>query len=298
MKTLSLLALTIMATSAFGVEKPVVYAPVLPYQWLVQRVGGDWIEARVIVEEGNDPHDYSPSPKQIASMAEADLLLAGDLGFEGNFFIKTGKEAGMPEEIALLEGLDLLDGSCSECASGHAKEGEEGHEHHDHDHGELKDPHVWLSPKILISLAERLGGILKENTPEEASAEIDKNVAALREELETLDAELAGKLAPAKGRAFYVYHGAFAYFAQAYGLEQKPIEMTGRKPTPKQIAGIAKQAKEEGVKIIFVQPQFDQSSAASLAETIGGTVSELDPLEYDVPANLRKIAESIVSIRG
>ena len=99
------------------------------------------------------------------------------------------------------------------------------------------------------------------------------------------------------GETFYVYHGAFAYFADAYGLEQKAIEVTGRSPTPKQLAALAGQAKEEGGTIVFVQPQFDQSSAVSLAETIGGTVQELDPLEKDVIGNLRTIASAIQGIR-
>jgi zinc transport system substrate-binding protein len=113
--------------------------------------------------------------------------------------------------------------------------------------------------------------------------------------VKTLDGELHESLAPFQGRAFYVYHGAFAYFAQNYGLEQKVIQIAGRNPTPKQITSIAKQAKAEGVKTIFVQPQFDESSALSLAETIGGKVKTLDPLEKDVLSNLRTIAATIVA---
>lgn len=301
----TLLPLIALALPAFAqaekLEKPLVYVPVLPYEWLFERVGGDWIEVNTIVGEGDDCHDYSPTPKQLAGISKANLIFSGDLGFEGNFFVKLGDGIDAPKEISLLEGLDLLEGSCAVCEESHgehATEGEEGHEHHhDHDHGELKDPHVWLSPKMLMQQADRVASILKDFTVDAAAPAIDENVAALKEELTAIDEELTKAMAPMKGQKFYVYHGAFAYFAEAYGLEQEAIEVTGRRPTPKQLAGIASQAKEDGVTTIFVQPQFDQSSAVSLAETIGGTVQELDPLEKDVIGNLRTIAAAIQKTR-
>ncbi|MDF1825786.1 MAG: zinc ABC transporter substrate-binding protein [Verrucomicrobiales bacterium] len=292
-----------MLSQAEKVEKPLVYVPVLPYEWLLERIGGDWINVATIVGEGDDSHDYSPTPKQLAEISKANLIFSGDLGFEGNFFVKLGDGVSAPKEISLLEGLDLLEGSCSVCEEAHAEHAEDEdheehkHDHHGHDHSELKDPHVWLSPAMLMHQADHIASTLKKFTPSEAASGIDRNVTALKEELTAIDRELTDALAPMKGQSFYVYHGAFAYFAQAYGLEQKAIEVTGRSPSPKQLASIASKAKEENVKLIFVQPQFDQSSAVSLAETIGGTVQELDPLEKDVIENLRTISEAIQKTR-
>lgn len=266
-----------------------VFVPVLPYEFLFERIGGDWIEVSAIVQEGGDCHNYSPSPRQITDISKANLIFSGGLSFESNFFIAVGDGITSPKEIDLLEGLELLEGTCGECESAKTKGGEAA----EHDHEDLKDAHVWLSPKILLQQAERVATILKQHTPAEASKEIDANFAALKRDLSTLDAELREELAPAKGSAFYVYHGAFAYFAADYGLEQKAIEIAGRSPSPKQVTAIAKQAKEEGVKVIFVQPQFDQSAAESLAETINGKVQTLDPLEKDIIANLRVIADTI-----
>ncbi|MDF1862902.1 MAG: zinc ABC transporter substrate-binding protein [Verrucomicrobiales bacterium] len=289
-------------------EKPLIFVPVQPYEWLFERIAGDHIEVHAIVGEGDDAHDYSPSPRELARIAKANLLFSGELGFEGNFFVKVGDGINAPKAINLLDGLELLEGSCEDCHDhGHGEEdhhaehsGEKEHkeesetdEHHDHDHAELKDPHVWLSPDMLKQQAATIAGILKEVTPDSASASIEANLQQLLSDLDAVDEELKTSLAPLKGKTFYVYHGAFAYFAEAYGLEQKAIEVTGRRPTPKQLAGIAKQATEDKVDLIFVQPQFDQSSAVSLAETIGGTVKELDPLEKDVIANLRSIAGAI-----
>lgn len=292
-----LLALAVLAGSlasssaAPGAEKLRVFVPVLPYQYLFERIGGDWIDVKAIVQEGGDCHNYSPSPRQITEISKANLLFAGGLGFEANFFVAVGDGISSPKEIDLLEGLELLEGSCGECAAARA-EGKEAPAH-EHDHDDLMDAHVWLSPRVLGEQADRVAAILKERTPAPAHAAIDANLASLQAELKALDAELAAKLAPKKGAAFYVYHAAFAYFARDYGLEQRAIEMGNRRPSPKQLAELAKRATEEGVKVVFVQPQFDQSSAASLAEAIGGKVQTLDPLEKDVVANLRTIARTI-----
>jgi len=275
---------------ASGAERLRVFVPVLPYESLLERIGGDRIEVSAIVQEGGDCHNYSPSPRQIADIARSNLLFSGGLSFEANFYVAVGDGENGPKEFDLLEGLELLEGTCGECASA-AAEGKEAHAH-EHEHEE-KDAHVWLSPRVLLHQADRVAAILKQHLPDDDAPAIDANLAALKTELTALDEELKASLASKKGRAFYVYHGAFAYFAQEYGLVQKAIEIGNRKPSPKQVAAIAKQAKEEGVTTVFVQPQFDQSSAASLAETIGGKVQTLDPLEKDVIANLRAIARTI-----
>ena len=282
----------VLGLHAGDAKKLRVFVPVLPYEYLFERVGGDWIEVSAIVNEGGDCHNYSPTPRQIADIARANLLFSGGLSFEANFYVAVGDGENGPKEFDLLEGLELLEGSCGECASA-AAEGKEAHEH-EHEHEE-KDAHVWLSPRVLRHQAGRVAAILKQHLPTDAAPAIDANLASFTKELDQLDAEIKTTVAPKKGRAFYVYHGAFAYFAEDYGLVQKAIEIGNRKPSPKQVTAIAKQAKDEGVTTIFVQPQFDQSSAASLAETIGGKVRTLDPLEKDVLANLRTIATTIAA---
>lgn len=314
--TLPILLLTYVQAEPAG-KKPVVFVPVLPYQYVFERIGGDQIEVHSIVPSGGDPHGYSPSPRQVTELSKANLIFSGGLPFEGNFFLAMGDGVNSPKTIDLLEGLDLLAGSCEACEEEHHEDkgkkekpetnkkdpdhAEDDHDHdHDHaghDHAEGTDSHVWLSPAVLLQQSDRIASILKEHTPAAAHAKIDENLAAFKADLETIDQDLKTQLAPIKGRSFYVYHGAFAYFAREFGLEQKVIEIAGRNPTPRQVAAIAKQAKTEGVTTIFVQPQFDETSALSLAETIGGTVQTLDPLEKDVLANLRLIARTLVAKR-
>ncbi|MEM7698602.1 MAG: zinc ABC transporter substrate-binding protein [Verrucomicrobiota bacterium] len=292
-----ILALGLSSRASADEEKPVAYVPVPPYAFVLEKLAGDLIEVRTICNEGDDCHNYSPSPRQLARITKANFLFSGELGFEGGFFVAVGDGKSGPVPIDLLANLDLLEGSCDICLStdGHTEGEAEEHADHHHDHEDLKDPHVWLSPSMLKQQAVTITSELKKHFGEEEGVVLDQNLAALTAELDEIDKELRETLASAKGSKFYVYHGAFAYFAADYGLEQVAIEIGNQKPTPKQLAKIATQAQEDDVTVVFVQPQFDQSSARSLASAIGGEVAELDPLSRDVFANLRSIAKAIAA---
>lgn len=304
--------------------KPLVFVPVPPYQEIANRLAGDIFEIHSIVSESDDPHDFSPTPKQVVRFTKAAVLFTGQMPFEENLIKKLSSGKSKVKVFNLTENIELLEGNCEhhdaeseeevyvyvkgqdeaeekEHDHEHEEHAHEGHAHEDHDHAhhdhdhhahEL-DPHVWLSPRILQAQAKTMAGVLKNAATPEQAAQIDQNLKTVLSDLDDLDRELTEKLAFMKGQTFYVYHGAFAYFAKAYGLKQEAIELGGRRPEPKRLAELVGRARDQKVKLIFVQPQFDQSSAKSLADSIGGKVVALDPLERDIFANLRKIADTV-----
>src|SRR5262249_48962959 len=109
-------------------------------------------------------------------------------------------------------------------------------------------------------------------------------------ELDALERRLEASLAPYRGQAFYVFHPAFGYFADAYGLRQESVESEGKPPTPRQLVKLIQKARADHVKIIFLQPRFNQQAAESIAQSLGGAVMPMDDLAYDVVENLNKIA--------
>ena len=88
-----------------------------------------------------------------------------------------------------------------------------------------------------------------------------------------------------------VFHPSWGYFADAYGLEQIPIEMEGKEPKPSQLRRLIEFARERGIKVIFVQPQTSTKNAETIARAIGGQVIVADPLAEDWIGNLRQQAE-------
>ncbi|MEM7145129.1 MAG: zinc ABC transporter substrate-binding protein [Verrucomicrobiota bacterium] len=171
----------------------------------------------------------------------------------------------------------------------------DAHNHDDH-HGHHHDfdPHVWLSPPHIIQQADIIHDTLVTLDPDNQST-YDENLAAFTFNVAALHHELQDLLAPHKGKAFFIYHPALTHFAEAYGIEQKSIEVEGKSPTPKQLMALVQEAKDNEVKVIFTQPQIDGSSAQTVADAIDGTVVTIDPLDPDVLTNLESIAQSLAS---
>jgi zinc transport system substrate-binding protein len=90
-----------------------------------------------------------------------------------------------------------------------------------------------------------------------------------------------------------VFHPAFSYYAQQYGLEQWAIEVDGKEPSGRQLAQLINRVKEKQVKWIIVEKQFDQSSARTIAESINADILELDPLAEDYLENMQIITRRI-----
>lgn len=265
-----------------------VFVSVLPQQTVVERIAGELAVVDTMVTSGGDPHSFSATAKQMVALGKADLYLTVGMPFEDQYLPKI--QETRPDLIveSMVMGIDLM-----EMDPHHHHPEDDGHDH-DHGHeGEL-DPHVWLSPALLKVMAWNVGDFLSEAAPEHAET-FAANVSAFEAELDAVDARIRALLEPHKGKAFYVFHPAFGYFAEAYGLEQKAIESDGQKPSPGELAEMIAEMKSAQAKVIFTQPQFDESPANAIASQIQASVSSIDPLDGDVIGSLERIAEAIDS---
>lgn len=91
----------------------------------------------------------------------------------------------------------------------------------------------------------------------------------------------------------FVFHPAWGYFAAEYGLRQVAIQVQGKEPADRELTEVQKLARQEGVKVIFVQPQFASGAPEAVARAIGGRVQSLDDLAPDVLAGLLETAKRI-----
>jgi zinc transport system substrate-binding protein len=156
-------------------------------------------------------------------------------------------------------------------------------------HGDL-DPHVWVSPPEVKILARNILEALLETDPSNRSTYKLRH-EAFATEIEKLDQDFQEIFREKKGFKFMVYHPAWGYLARAYGLEQVPVEVEGKEPKPEQLKALIEEARKQGIKVIFVQPQFSTKSAETLAKAIGGEVMFADNLREDWERNLRGQAE-------
>jgi zinc transport system substrate-binding protein len=268
--------LALAAWAVPAAAKTPVFVSILPQKTFVERVGGEHVQVSVLVGPGQSPATYEPTPQQMAALSRAHVLFRIGVPFETSLL---GKIARLNPDLRIIDtrrGVTLLPMEADD---------------HDHDHGGM-DPHIWLDPQRVKIQAQTIADALTEFDPAHA-ADFAANLAAFQAELDALDAELAAALAPLRGKKLMVFHPSYGYFAARYGLTQLAVEAAGKSPPPRQIARWIEAARENGVKVIFVQPQFDDRTARAIAEAIDGAVIPLDPLAADFAANLRRIAARI-----
>lgn len=274
-----------------------VIAGVLPISYFVERVGGPYVDVGVLVGPGQDPHSFELTPRLVAKMAEARLLFKVGFPFEDSLIQKAGSTFKNLRVIDIQQGIKLRPMTeekleAGEAGHGHAHGGAPEHAH-GHEAGD-SDPHTWLDPRLAKIQARTIADALIGVDPAH-KAQYEKNAQDFQADLDAVHERLTRVLAPVKGKSFFVFHPAYGYFGDAYGLKQVPVQMAGKEPTAKQLARLIDLAEKEKVKVIFVQPQFSKKSAAALAEAIGATVAPLDDLAPDYLKNLQQMADKLDS---
>ena len=278
----SLLLTAATSIGAAAAEPLPVYVTVPPQAYLVEWIGNRHVAVETLVRPGRDPHTFEPTPRQVVGLAKAKLYFKVGIPFERRLLEKIEGQHGRLVVVDTAEGIERRTAD-SQCC--------EDHEHHVH-HATETDPHVWLSPPLLKIQVRNIARALEQYDPAHAE-DYRRNLAEMLLEIDEIDREIAAVLEPYRGQSFYVYHAAFGYFGDAYGLKQEAVQVGGRSPTLRQLRALIHRAKAEGVKIVFLQPQFDQRSARKVAAVLDGTVVTIDPLAKDVLANLEHIAVEI-----
>ena len=304
------LVLVCAAVLARAEGKVTCFAGIPPVAGLVERVGGDRVVVRVLIPEGEDPHSYAPTPRTMTRLTGSRVLFAVGLPAERRIVTKVRDVAGKLEVVWLDEGIDKRQitphggPSSKDHRSERAEEADDGHSarhphgHHHHHHEEIGlDPHIWMSPLNAIKMAGTIADALAEADPERAEV-YGENLERVEAEIRRVHERIGETLEPFRGSSFYVFHPAFGYFGDAYGLHQKAVEVSGRRPGPRELRQLIQDAKDEGVRILFVQPQFDASSARAVAKAINGSVVRLNPLERDLVGNFTKVVNAIRDALG
>lgn len=275
-----LLLLLLLCTKGEGAEKLSVFVSILPQKYFAEQIGGDRVNVSVLVEKGRDPHTFEPLPGQMAALAQATGYFSIGLPFEETLLPRISKLNPAMKIFAVDEGVDKI------LPSRH----EEEHQEKDHPHG--ADPHIWNSPAEAQRIASNMRDAFIEMDPagkEQYLRAYDRfslRLKALEEELRTL---FSGK----EGASFLVFHPGWSYLARTYGLREVAIEVDGKEPKASDMAKIIGEAREKGVKVIFIAPQFSKKSASVIAEAVGASVREANPLAEEWEENLRSVASAI-----
>ncbi len=244
---------------------------------VVSNVVGDVTSVDVLLPVGSNPHSFSPSPQDMAKLADADLVFANGAGLEA-FLADMIENAGADANIVYLsENNDLI-------ASAHSHDddhdGEEAdhddEEAEDHDHGEY-DPHTWISPKNVIEWVPVIAEQLSTVDPENADA-YQTNANAYLAELNDLDAwvEESVSVIPVESRKLITDHLLFGYFCRDYNFEQTGAILqsfsTLAEPSAQEMAALQDLIAHENVQAIFVGNTVSPELAERVAEDTGAAL--------------------------
>lgn len=281
----------IYAQNVFGKDKLPVFVSIAPQKYFVQQIGKDLVDVKAMVQPGANPHTYEPKPRQMADLSRTRVYFSIGIPFENVWLKKIAAANPKMKVVHTDHGIVKIPMEAHhhpDEESGHHKKVEHIREGHQDEHGGL-DPHIWLSPPLVMTQARMILTALQEVDSTHRGA-YAANYKAFISEIVDLDIDLQNIFAGKSGLRFMVFHPAWGYFAHAYGLRQVPIEIEGKDPKPAQLKELIEHARENGINVVFVQPQFSTKSAELVAKEIGGQVVFSDPLAENWWANLREVA--------
>lgn len=265
----------------FAGEKNKIAVSILPQAEFAEQItAGLDFETLVLIPPGANPATHELTPRQMKTLSRISL------------YFKLG--SGLPFENVWLEKISDLNKNMViiDCSKGiEILSGAESHSHHDTRHSthHSQDPHIWCSPlNAQIMIDNMVKGFIKVYP--EYDTLFSMNANSYKQKLEALNQEISKLFEKKTNRKFIIFHPAWGYFANEYGLIQIPVEIEGKEPRASNLKILIETARRENLNTVFASPQFNMESARVIASEIDGEVVLIDPLSKDYIGNLRETA--------
>ncbi len=282
------LLLVHILASTFILANINVLVSILPEASYVKAIGAEKVTVTTMVPPGASPHTYEPKPSQMKQAANAQLYFAIGVEFEHTWLPRFKDLNPTMKIIDLSEGVEKLP-----MAHEHHHENKHHNDEEGHHHEEGLDPHIWTAPANVRIIARHIYTALSHADPAH-DAYYKQNLTAFLAKVDQTDSTIRTLLSPLpRSAAFMVFHPSWGYFAKEYDLLQVPVEVEGKKPKPRELVKLIKEAKAKHIRAIFTQPEFSDSSAKIIASELHIPVIKISPLAADWSANLIRIARAI-----
>ena len=273
------------ADTGMTLSAPISVAVTIPpYREFAEAVGGDRVRVMVMVPAGASPHTYEPTPGQLRALAETPLYLSVGSGIEF-------EDAWMESLTAVNPGMQVVDTSAgitflcpngvdtavaatTACADDEIR----------------YDPHVWLSPTNARIIARNIADAYIAYAPDDA-AYFEEQFVAYDAKLKHLDTNIANSFTGTDATTVLVYHPAWGYYAERYGLDMHSVETDGKEPSPAYLRQIIANAEENNIPVIFASPESPTRNAEAIADEIGGNVIYVSPLAENYTDNLVQVTD-------
>ena len=228
-----------------------------PLHEFSQIVGGDKIDARLLIPAGVEPHDWEPTIKDVQEIQKSDLIIINGIGFE-NWIDNLAENNYQGTIVDTSNGIFI----------------------NNLDQENITDPHIWLNPLYAKKQVQNIAQAFSNHDPENGEF-YHTNAAQYGKQLDLLDSKISTELSDCNDD-FIAFHDAFSYFAKEYGLNQHAIVSSNAshgEATAKTLENVITKARELNIKIIFSEESINTKTLQVIADEIGGKVLVLSTLE-------------------
>ncbi|HEY8481323.1 MAG TPA: metal ABC transporter substrate-binding protein [Spirillospora sp.] len=249
--------------------KTSVVASIYPMAWLAEKVGGEDAVVKTLTEPGAEPHDLELTTRKVASLVDADLA------------VHVGGVQPAVDDAIRRHAKHSLDAAGVVTTLPPPEETDDAEAHDGVRHEEAsRDPHIWLDPSRMATVATALGERLAAVDPGHAAGHRGR-AASTAAELAALDRAFRDGLRSCRRREIITAHAAFGYLADRYGLRQTPVAGVdpGTEPTPRRLAELTRRVSATGATTVFTETLVSPKVAESLARAAGVRTAVLDPVE-------------------
>ncbi|MCG9553336.1 zinc ABC transporter substrate-binding protein ZnuA [Vibrio sp. Isolate31] len=239
-----------------------------PIQMIVTELTQGVSEPDVLMNSNASPHDYALKPSDVKKVHGADMVVWFGPDLEA-FLTKVIESNNNVIEIGKIPGINLREFGHDE----HDHDAHEGHHHGSH------DPHFWLGIDQVAVAAKYISDKLIETDPDNAMAyqeNLDSFLIALEEKKQSIREQLAS----VKDKGYYVFHDAYGYYEEEFGLNNLGHFTVSpeRKPGAKSLIAIKKTIVRENVQCVFSEPQFTPAVIESVTRGSHAKQGQLDPI--------------------
>ena len=267
--------LAVLLWSGSLAAAPRVVASIAPVHSLAAAVMGELGEPVQIVRGYGSPHAYQMRPSDAANLRDADLVLWIGPSLEAFLQRPLSARRGDTRVVTLSQtpGLALLTNRRGGVRSDHTG---------GHDETGSYDPHIWLDPFNAKLMAGAIATELSTLDPENSET-YQRNLASLSNDIDAMASRIAARLAPVVNEPFVVFHDAFQYFEESFGLNAvgsvtvSPDHM----PSALRIKALREEIANSGARCVFREPQFESALVGVLLEDSDARAGVLDPLGTD-----------------
>lgn len=240
----------------------IIGTSVFPLADIARNVGGESVRVIEIVPPGASPHSYTLTPQQVADLQQASVVFTIGAGLEGKL-IQSIIEISKADLVEVSDGIELLP-----------------FERGDGRGGQGVDPHYWLSVPNARAIARTIA-VHVARVDQTHADQYSKNLARYMSELEFLERELQEQANSIERKQFIAMHGAWAYFADQYGLElvasYEPVE--GKEPSLADLQRLQNLVTQYDIRTFYTEPQKVSSAALQFLEhELGLNIGVLDPI--------------------